>query len=416
MQKIYILALLLFLKPAFVFAQSNFKPGYVVPVKGDTLRGYVDYREWNNTPLKILFKPNTLTAPANGFTVDNTLAFGIEKLESYDRFTVPVSRQKASLTDPVPEIDTIKYWRTVFLKILVKGNNVTLYQYDDEVKTHYYIAENGNNPDELNYWVYQDEGVKQHRRYRIQLSILAQKYKPNDLGVERVISVADYEAESFIDITQRLNDTNITAIFTDNSVTDFFAGAGVNYGLASYNGLNDYNMDNPQPSNGPMPFVTIGFNHFLNKSTRKLYFGADLSFLTNHNNVTNTYVGSSGTSTVTTTSTLDYKQYTASLSPQMGYNFYSTPTFKFFGNIGIAFNFSQYSHATYTNYINGSSTPSVRSADLYLPKFKLSTNFKAGFTIKQKIDVFAGVNSATFLFSNRGAKNYQLGMHYRFSK
>jgi len=36
--------------PAVLFAQSNFKSGYIVMPKGDTVKGYIDYREWDNNP------------------------------------------------------------------------------------------------------------------------------------------------------------------------------------------------------------------------------------------------------------------------------------------------------------------------------------------------------------------------------
>jgi hypothetical protein len=44
MKKSY-LALLLFL-PFLSLAQSNYKRGYVITPKGDTLRGYIDFKEW----------------------------------------------------------------------------------------------------------------------------------------------------------------------------------------------------------------------------------------------------------------------------------------------------------------------------------------------------------------------------------
>jgi hypothetical protein len=50
------LLLFFFLLPFFSLAQTNYKPGYVVTLKGDTLRGFIDYKEWIKNPKYISFK------------------------------------------------------------------------------------------------------------------------------------------------------------------------------------------------------------------------------------------------------------------------------------------------------------------------------------------------------------------------
>ena len=46
----------LFLLPLLSIAQANYKSGYVVTLKGDTLRGYINYKEWGRNPKDIDFK------------------------------------------------------------------------------------------------------------------------------------------------------------------------------------------------------------------------------------------------------------------------------------------------------------------------------------------------------------------------
>jgi hypothetical protein len=41
-----------------VFCQTNFQPGYIVQLNGDTLKGWIDYRNWESNPTSILFKEN----------------------------------------------------------------------------------------------------------------------------------------------------------------------------------------------------------------------------------------------------------------------------------------------------------------------------------------------------------------------
>jgi hypothetical protein len=47
---------LFFCLPLFSWAQSNYKQGRVVTLQGDTLRGYINYREWPYNPEEFAFK------------------------------------------------------------------------------------------------------------------------------------------------------------------------------------------------------------------------------------------------------------------------------------------------------------------------------------------------------------------------
>jgi len=40
------LLLIFILLPFISTAQTNYKPGYVVTLTGDTLHGFIDYKEW----------------------------------------------------------------------------------------------------------------------------------------------------------------------------------------------------------------------------------------------------------------------------------------------------------------------------------------------------------------------------------
>jgi len=56
MKQLYPLIALLILAPLFSKAQSNYKPGFIVSLKGDTTYGFINYREWKLTPNQIDFK------------------------------------------------------------------------------------------------------------------------------------------------------------------------------------------------------------------------------------------------------------------------------------------------------------------------------------------------------------------------
>src|ERR1041384_6957193 len=42
----HLITFLLFTIHISIFAQSNYRPGYVVQSNGDTLKGFINYREW----------------------------------------------------------------------------------------------------------------------------------------------------------------------------------------------------------------------------------------------------------------------------------------------------------------------------------------------------------------------------------
>ena len=55
MKKYFLVTLLLL--PLLSIAQSNYKSGYVVTLKGDTLRGYINYKEWGGTLRILILNP-----------------------------------------------------------------------------------------------------------------------------------------------------------------------------------------------------------------------------------------------------------------------------------------------------------------------------------------------------------------------
>jgi hypothetical protein len=76
------------------FAQSRFKPGYIVDLQKDTLKGFIDYRGWDQNPKTISFKNN---GAIKTYTVNEATAFGVSDLEDYQKFTVNASTANTSI-------------------------------------------------------------------------------------------------------------------------------------------------------------------------------------------------------------------------------------------------------------------------------------------------------------------------------
>jgi hypothetical protein len=419
MNKLYkILALLLF-APALCLAQKNFKSGYVVNLKGDTIRGLIDYREWDNNPAEINFKADGATSKTTTFSISNAIAFGVNGLETYQRFTVSVSRDGVSPADAVFVRDTAMHLETVFLRTLIKGDNVNLFSYADDVKGRYYFAEKDNAPAELKYWIYKDgSDIKYNKRYRAQLTYLAQKFKPGSPAILQAIAKAEYTENDIVNIIKTVNST-INSQFTsaESGGGQLYIGAGINFSNSQF--LNGTIFGNPgtTDTHTPLPYIAVGMNYYVNKLTRKLYFTLDLSLLAEQHKLQATANSSNGSTTVIITNAkVDFNQYTIALSPQIGYNLYSTKNFSIFTNFGFNLNYSGYNDYSYieTNNVNSSTLTVKKFPDF--PTIWLTPTFKTGFVLFQKIDVGMQFNLLSLKGDNSLVHRYLLGVHFPFGK
>ncbi|HEX3386241.1 MAG TPA: hypothetical protein VHS53_13670, partial [Mucilaginibacter sp.] len=150
------LTLILFLLSFGASAQSNYKPGYVIDLKGDTIKGFIDYREWSICPDTIKFK-KAATDESSLYGVNEIGYFNVDGVDEYRKFTVTISNSEIDPNKLEYLKDTTLRTATVFLRVLQQGGKVTLYSYTDKLKTRYYIGEGSNvTPKELIYQTYLD--------------------------------------------------------------------------------------------------------------------------------------------------------------------------------------------------------------------------------------------------------------------
>src|ERR1700761_1482730 len=86
--------LLTLLFPASLFAQSNYQPAYVINNSGDTLKGYINYRDWAKSPRTIKFKQDNKDPDAKTFSAADIKGFSISNLERYVSYIGVVSMDK----------------------------------------------------------------------------------------------------------------------------------------------------------------------------------------------------------------------------------------------------------------------------------------------------------------------------------
>jgi hypothetical protein len=154
--KIFKLLVTAVILPLFACAQSNYKPGYVITAKGDTISGYIDQREWLSTPTSLKFKKD-LKADYQSVTANDVRYANIGNLETYITYSGPITMDRISESTMMLERDTSVRTGTFFLKVEQQGKNVNLYSFSDRVKTRYFITDKDNpTPTELIYRLYYD--------------------------------------------------------------------------------------------------------------------------------------------------------------------------------------------------------------------------------------------------------------------
>src|SRR5688572_26962105 len=140
MKQLYILFLFLVAIQLNAKAQRNFKPGYIVLLKGDTLKGMVNYKDWNQNPRQIDFK-TAETSNSEQYTARTITAFGISKAEVYTRYIGPVSQASVETAKLINNRDVTIKQDSIFLRLITSGKNLSLFEYADYVKKRYFIVE-----------------------------------------------------------------------------------------------------------------------------------------------------------------------------------------------------------------------------------------------------------------------------------
>jgi hypothetical protein len=124
------------------YSQENLQPGYVILKSGDTLRGIIDYRNWENNPKSISFRESKLILPIeyspnaiHGFSVNN---------EVYISAVIPseISPKQIDNLDFRTQIRT--RIDTAFLQILCESTKNLYFYSDKDGNQNFYI---GDTPD-----------------------------------------------------------------------------------------------------------------------------------------------------------------------------------------------------------------------------------------------------------------------------
>lgn len=205
---------LIFLLPLSSLAQSNYKSGYVVTLKGDTLHGYIDQREWDTNPTSISFKSEPI-GKVTEFTAHDISYFNVD-----NGFSIEYKRYGGSVTTDNIDDNHLSIGRdssfridTVFLRVLQKGERIILFSYTDAIKTRFYISENpGTFPRELIYKTYfnstesgTDKRTVNENSYKSQLYLMGVQFNAMNDNLKTNIEKSEYSEHDILSIVSRIN-------------------------------------------------------------------------------------------------------------------------------------------------------------------------------------------------------------------
>src|SRR5579872_1593619 len=272
-----------FLLPFLASAQSNYKPGYVVTTKGDTLHGFIDYQEWDANPTSINFKTDNTLEASKKLTTDDISFFNVDNIETYQKYSGRISQDRIDPDRVNNGKDTSFKIASVFLKILEKGSKVTLLYYIDDIRPHLYVAEiPGGAPVELSYSIYMVEDEKTGNSktvndnvFKRQLYTLAQKYNMLTDELQIDIQHADYKKTDILKIVSKINnisEPDFTARYPSKGKSALFVTAGLNITTTSTIPTSPYYTAGGKSYTSNKAAVSFGVDLFVNPNTRKLFF------------------------------------------------------------------------------------------------------------------------------------------------
>lgn len=338
----------------FTLAQSNFKTGYVITSKGDTVKGFIDYREWASNPVSINFKTDLKDKKGRSFTTSDIRFFEISNMEAYQKYEGKISMDA---TDP----DKITQGRdssfrvdTVFMKVVRKGTNVTLFSYTDPLKVRYYIGESPDfSPVELIYRVYNNSDAEtathgktiDENTYLKQLFALANKYNALDDNLSRLFERSNYSEPALLDIVDKINKVSRAELSKNKSLNPavrlFITGA-INVTNIAPTSVSPYANAGGTSHTSFGPSAGIGIILYTNPNTQRLQIRAGFT------------VSGSQYSALYQNKVIPYipvkfsfNDLRIGLTPEIVYNFYNGENFKFYAGAGFGIMYHTYSNATF---------------------------------------------------------------------
>jgi hypothetical protein len=210
------LVLIVLLTPFSLLSQTNRIPAAVILKTGSKLEGYVINVKHQYTPTE--FKFYTKSDTELMLTTENTasLEFGDFFYKTTSITLYHNTIDESALTESE---DEQPFAATVFIKRLLKGDVLSLYELKDRYKTHYIIEDTAGKQQSLRYLRYYNNEsglsvLREERLYRSQLL----PYANNNETKNSVIAVAGYSLTELVKVLSVINTESIQSKETQVNV------------------------------------------------------------------------------------------------------------------------------------------------------------------------------------------------------
>jgi len=394
--------------PLCIFAQSNYHQGYIVKSNGDTVRGYIDYRDWDHTPKSIHFKMNETDKEVLTYDPQTIKVFEIAGMERYISYSGVTSMDVTSFPDLPTGLDTNKMFQTIFLRQVTTGKHITLYQQRDDTKGRFFIAAGDDPINELKYSQYYSDNtvITETTYFRGQLIYYINQFDANDRNLVRVTERAIFNEPDLKKIVDKING-GATAIVKkmDRRSFRFFVGVGASYTKTDFSRFYDQFNNYVISSNSMSPQLNAGLDVFANPNVQRLVLRVELSLYSASPNLRmpegNLYT---------------FKQYTAGLTPQILFDVYNKDAFKVYIDGGASFNFSTYKN----NKITYSALGTTQQSPYQLEPVWVSLPLQIGVVINKKVEFALTYTkfAAYTIYQSLAVSNRTMsaGLKYRLGK
>ena len=254
----------------------------MVTLQGDTIKGYIDYKEWNSSPSEITFKPSAATDNTKQYGVNDIRYFEILNNEAYQRFEVNISLDPVGL-EHIRFRDTSNQNNTVFLKVIYSGTRLSLYSYTDKIKERFFILEAGHKqPVELSYREYltaDSRSKTEEDNYRDQLRTLMFNLSVSNNVAYKIQKAryAENDLKKIVYVLNGVSDQEVKRMESEKATrTRFFVGVGLQRNQVSIEG-NHFLTNYATNTSSVVPIITAGIDLFVNPNVRKLFL--ELNYL-----------------------------------------------------------------------------------------------------------------------------------------
>lgn len=271
-KKIGTTALLIFVY-TFISAQSNFVKSKLIDIKGDTLIGYIDYKNWSKSPTSIKFKAN-LTNESNSYDVGSLKGFIIDfNQEIYEAmsFTIEnLSRVKGNINYlSMPKYATRKKdlsTKNCFVRRLSTGK-VNLYQFVADDFEEHFLIKHDNKTEALVYHVIRiGDNVAHLRDYQNQLSIVLYD-ACKKLSINRTPYLLN-DLQKLINSYNACFSETVVATPKERPNWEYGIGVGASYNKLMYTTVTQYGSTINYPSENKLTYTAEIFANYVFKRGR----------------------------------------------------------------------------------------------------------------------------------------------------